>query len=85
MTAIPHDGWKSRKLTVALATLAILLSIATACLFVPGSAPNAAVATFAQWTSFVQWIVPSVLMPLFAAMGFDKHVTAKAGAGAVGR
>jgi len=79
-TPIKHDGWRSRKVLVGLVVLAVLIVIATAAMFWPEQ-----IATFDQWSGFMQILVPSVLVPLFGAMGWElreRRVLAQNGNGA---
>jgi len=73
--AIPHDGWRSRKVITAGVVLGTLTGIATGALF-------AGFADFDQWASFLQAMVASVLVPLYGALGLDKFAQAKAKEGA---
>lgn len=74
--ALPHDGWGSRKIIIAGALLAVLVSIATYALF-SETGSGGAYASFDQWSGFMQLLVPSVLVPLFGALGLDKVAEAK--------
>ena len=78
------DGWKSRKLWVGIGALAVFVGLSFAMLFVskPGSASDACdpIATSEQVIAFWQLLVPSVLVPLFTALGYDKKVAKDAAA-----
>lgn len=73
---LPHDGWKSRTFIVTVSVLGVLIAIATAAMFVtrPDGQP---IIQAAQWTSFMQWLVPSVLLVAFGKAGSDKWAEAK--------
>ena len=73
MPPLPSDGWRSRKVLVGAAVLGVGTAVATVAMFV-GDPP---IASFDQWASYMQVQVPSVLVPLFGALGLDKLAEAK--------
>jgi hypothetical protein len=75
---LPSDGWRSRKVWVGAGVLLLLVGLSFACLFVQAPGKEEAIATFDQVSSVWQVVVPSVLVPLFGALGWDKHNEAKA-------
>ena len=79
--AIPHDGWKSRKVRLGAGVLVAVIGIGAICVFVSVPGGEGPVATFDQWKSLVTFVVPSVLLPLFGALGLDKFAQVKAANG----
>jgi hypothetical protein len=68
--ALPHDGWKSRKVWIGLGVLGVLFA---GC----GAALIGGYATFDQVADLLKWGVPSVLLPQMAALGMDKIAESK--------
>lgn len=77
---LPSDGWKSRKVIIASASMLLMISLSFACMFVAKPGGSEPIATFDQVSSLWQIMVPSVLVPLFGALGLDKLAEAKRGA-----
>ena len=77
-TALPHDGWRSRKIIIGLTVLGVLSGLGAVCMFVAQPGAEVPIATFDQWAGFVKVLAPGVLVPLFGAMGMDKLAEAKA-------
>ena len=78
MKALPHDGWRSRKIIIGLSVLGVLSGLSAVCMFISAPGSDAPIATFDQWAGFVKVLAPGVLVPLFGAMGMDKLAEAKA-------
>jgi hypothetical protein len=77
-TALPHDGWRSRKIIVGMSILGVLSTVGAACMFILTPGAETPIASFDQWSGFVKVIVPSVLVPLFGALGVDKIAESRA-------
>lgn len=78
MNPLPSDGWKSRKVIVGIAVFGVLALGGFACMLLeaPGGG-GTPIATFDQWSGLMKVVVPSVLVPLFGALGMDKLAEAK--------
>lgn len=76
--SLPHDGWRSRKIIIGLALVASILGAGFVCMFIKSPGADAPVATFDQWKSLAAMVTPSIVVPLFAALGIDKLAEAKA-------
>jgi hypothetical protein len=71
--ALPHDGWRSRKVILGAGSWLLLVGVATAAMFI-GDPP---LCSFDQWSGFLQWLTPGVLVPLFGSLAVDKLAAAK--------
>jgi hypothetical protein len=61
---------------IGCAVVGLMIGLPFACLLLTAPGATAPIATFDQVTSFWQLAVPSVLVPLFAALGYDKRLEA---------
>jgi hypothetical protein len=77
-TPLPHDGWRSRKVVVAIVVCTVVLGLGFVCLFIPKPGGDGTIATFNQWVTLTTVVVPGVLVPLFGALGLDKLAQARA-------
>ena len=71
-TPIPTDGWKSRKIIMGGATMGLMLVFGAAALWTNK-------ADFNQVVGLFKYLVPSILVPLFTAMGLKDLAEAKRG------
>lgn len=71
MKALPHDGWRSRKVLLGGSSWGLIFAASCAAVVL-------GYATFDQAASLVQWATPSVLLPTFVGLGIDKLAEAKA-------
>jgi hypothetical protein len=74
---LPSDGWRSRKIRIGVPVLLLFSIVAFVALHISAPGGTAPVATFAQFVSFIQILVPSVIVPMFGAMGLDQMAQAK--------
>ena len=56
----------------------VILGAGFACMFITAPGSEAPVATFDQWKSLATMVTPSIVVPLFAALGLDKLAEARA-------